>query len=169
MTFLRVPPWFSKQFVSISYVPIRSVQTLRILIKICVRILRSYTFRVNTPAEIRNSLSEWYVPIRSVSTVPQKSKKLDLKLTFLHVLDNPYRRIYLLPGPSGQPPATQDMSPGAHKSKTITFHYVLHTFLYVPRQPSFLEGDSWERSERDVSYYAQGHYHARVPVALSGS
>ena len=32
------------------------------------------------------------------------------------------------------------MSPGAHKSKTITFHYVLHTFLYVPRQPSFLEG-----------------------------
>ena len=90
-------------------------------------------------------------------------------LTFLHVLDNPYRRIYLLPGPSGQPPATQDMSPGAHKSKTITSHYVLHTFLYVPRQPSFLEGDSWERSERDVSYYAQGHYHARVPVALSGS
>ena len=32
------------------------------------------------------------------------------------------------------------MSPGAHKSKTVTFHYVLHTFLYVPRQPSFLEG-----------------------------
>ena len=68
------------------------MQTLRILIKICVRIIRSYTLRVDTPAEIRNSLSESYVPIRSVSTVPQKSKKLDVKLTFLHVLDYPYRR-----------------------------------------------------------------------------
>ena len=91
-TFLHVPPRFSKQFVSISYVPVRSVQTLRNLIKICARILRSYTFRVDTPAEIRNSLSESYVPIRSVSTIPQKSKKLDLKLKFLLVLDNPYRR-----------------------------------------------------------------------------
>ena len=57
-TFLHVPPWFSKRFVSISYVPIRSVQTLRNLIKICVQIIRSYTLRVDTPAEIRNSLSE---------------------------------------------------------------------------------------------------------------
>ena len=93
ITFLHVPPWFSKRFLSISYVPIRSMQTFHDLNKNCARIIRSYTFRVNTPAETGKSSSEVYVPIRSVSTVPQKFKKVDLKLTFLHVLDNPYHRI----------------------------------------------------------------------------
>ena len=58
ITFLHVPPWFSKRFVSISYVPIRSVQTFHDLNKFHTRILRSYTFRVDTPAETGKSLSE---------------------------------------------------------------------------------------------------------------
>ena len=64
ITFLHVPPWFSKRFVSISYVPIRSVQTFHVLNKFVL---------------------EYYVPIRSVSTLPRKRENLHLKYTFLYV------------------------------------------------------------------------------------
>ena len=47
------------------------MQTLRNLIKIRARILRSYTFRVDTLAETGTSSSESYVPSRSGQPLPQ--------------------------------------------------------------------------------------------------
>ena len=140
ITFLYVPPWFSKRFVSISYVPIRSVQTFHDLNKICARIIRSYTFRVNTPAETENLHLKYtflYVPCRQSRRNAKNSIELIRSHTFRATL----------PAESKHCPAHLDSLQGprkcplgAHKSKTITFHYVLHTFLYVPRQPLFLEG-----------------------------
>ena len=86
-TFLHVPPWFSKQFVSISYVPIRSVQTLRSFRKNVPFFLRSYTFCATVSQNVHFCLRSYtfratvshfvvvalvYVPTRSVY-VPTRS------------------------------------------------------------------------------------------------
>ena len=113
------------------------MQIIRNSNNICARVLHSYTLRVDTDVETGTSSSESYVPIRSAPTVPQKFKKLIESLRSYTIWTTLPAES---PGQSGQPPGTQEMPSGAHKSKTITFHYVLHTFLYVPRQPSFLEG-----------------------------
>ena len=68
LTFLHVPPWLSKRFVDISYVPIRSEQPLRSFRKTCTQIIRSYTF---------------------CATLPQIRKNMYSNHTFLYVLSNP--------------------------------------------------------------------------------
>ena len=68
LTFLHVPPWLSKRFVDISYVPIRSEQPLRSFRKRCTQIIRSYTF---------------------CATLPQIRRNLYSNHTFLYVLSNP--------------------------------------------------------------------------------
>ena len=67
-TFLHVPPWLSKRFVDISYVPIRSEQPSRSFRKKCTQSIRSYTF---------------------CATLPQIRRKLYSNHTFLYVLSNP--------------------------------------------------------------------------------
>ena len=68
LTFLHVPPWLSKRFVDISYVPIRSEQPSRSFRKKCTQSIRSYTF---------------------CATLPQIRRKLYSNHTFLYVLSNP--------------------------------------------------------------------------------
>ena len=62
LTFLHVPPWLSKRFVDISYVPIRSEQPLRSSRKRCTQIIRSYTFCATLPQIRRNLYSNHTFP-----------------------------------------------------------------------------------------------------------
>ena len=125
ITFSHVPPWFSKQN----------------------RGILTFLYVLNNPSTTsEKEVLESYVPIRSDSTVSRKRTKCGLVYTFLYVLGDPSRRIYkhpisilISPDTSGQALGTQEMPPGAQMAKTIAFHYVPHTFLYVPRQPLFWE------------------------------
>ena len=62
LTFLHVPPWLSKRFVDISYVPIRSEQPLRSSRKMCTQIIRSYTYCATLPQIRRNLYSNHTFP-----------------------------------------------------------------------------------------------------------
>ena len=64
-TFLHVPPWLSKRFVDISYVPIRSEQPSRSFRKTCTQIIRYYMFCAAPPTNSKKDVLKSYVPIRS--------------------------------------------------------------------------------------------------------
>ena len=82
LTFLHVPPWLSKRFVDISYVPIRSEQPSRSFRK---KMYSKHTFLYvlcNPPTNSKKVVLKSYVPIRSeqpsrssclISYVPTRS------------------------------------------------------------------------------------------------
>ena len=113
-TFLHVPPWLSKRFMNISFVPIRSEQPSRSFRKTCTQIIRSYTFCATLPQIRKNMYSNhtflyvlsnplavlaWchtflHVPITFLHVLPMNLKKHIVFLTFLQVPCNSIAKAY---------------------------------------------------------------------------
>ena len=88
-TILHVPPWLSKRFVDISYVPIRSEQPSRSFRKTCTQIIRSYTFCATLPQIRKNMYSNHtflYVLSNPLAVLAWSHTFLHVPITFLHVL-----------------------------------------------------------------------------------
>ena len=126
LTFLHVPPWLSKRFVDISYVPIRSEQPSRSFRKKCTQSIRSYTF---------------------CATLPQIRRKLYSNHTFLYVLSNPLA-VLVWSHTFLQVPVTFLQVPPT-KLKNV---YSNHTFLHVPCN-SIAKASRYQKLRAPVQQY----------------